>query len=251
MSTRLSLNSHAGTGAKIFDTLDVTIQALVVLALGTASVQGSVIYSFLGTGTFGTSVTTGMSITTVPEPVAFQLTTPSFLNPRSCDPIMCDPVPFSCGQLDSSTNCLVQGDSPSVGFFYRYYDTILFSASNNVEYAFNFPIGALGAPGVYSSNFVNAGTLTVAVTAVPEPTAVLLVLGGICLVFVFSPLQTHTSPPNWSGRCGPFPANSSVVPHCEATALSTNLPFQSVFLNGPVEPPLYIINVFSSTHSIR
>ena len=26
---------------------------------------------------------------------------------------------------------------------------------------------------------------------------------------------------------------------------------QSVLLNGPVEPPLYIINVFSSTHSIR
>jgi hypothetical protein len=170
--------------------LDMTMKALVVLVLGAASVQASVIYSFLGTGTFGTSVTTGMSITTDPEPVAFQLTTPSFLNPPGCSPIFCNPVSFSCGQLDSSTNCLVQGDSPSVGFFKRFTDVILFSASNNVEYAFDFPLGALGAPGVYSTDVgVNAGTLTVAATAVPEPAAVLLVLVGICLVFVISPFH--------------------------------------------------------------
>jgi hypothetical protein len=170
----------------------MTVKALVVLALGAASVRASVIYSFLGTGTFGTSVTTGMSITTDPEPVAFQLTTPSFLNPPGCTPVFCAPLSFSCGQLDSNTNCLVWGDSPSVGFFKRFNDVILFSASNNVEYAFYFPLGALGAPGVYSPNVVgvfNAGTLTVAVTEVPEPTTVLLALGGVCLVFVFSPFH--------------------------------------------------------------
>jgi hypothetical protein len=165
----------------------MTMKALVVLAFAAASVQASVIYSFLGTGTFGTSVTSGMTITTVPESVAFQLTTTSFLNPPTCSPGGCDPLSFSCDQLDSSTNCLVQGDSPSIGFFSRFNDVILFSASNNFEYAFYFPLGALGAPGVYSPNFdvFNAGTLTVAVTAVPEPTTVLLVLGGISLVFVF------------------------------------------------------------------
>jgi hypothetical protein len=167
------------------------MKALVVLALGAASVQASVIYSFLGTGTFGTSITTGMSISTVPESVAFQLTTPAFLNPPGCSPVGCNPLAFSCDQLDSSTNCL-----ESIGFFTRFNDVILFSASNNFEYAFYFPLRALGAPGVYSPNFdvFNAGTLTVAETGVPEPTTMLLVLDGICLVFVFSPFHQPIQP---------------------------------------------------------
>jgi hypothetical protein len=194
--------------------LTIVMKVVVVLALGAASVQASVIYSFLGTGTSGTSVTTGMSVTTDPEPVAFQLTTPSFLNPPGCSPLFCDPLSFSCDQLDSSTNCLVQGDSLSVGFFTRFDDVILFSASNDVQYGFSFPLGALGAPGVYSvdANAFNAGTLTVAVTAVPEPTAVLFVLGGICLVFVFSPFHRRYITSQLVWRRAPFPANSTVVP---------------------------------------
>jgi len=66
-------------------------KAIVIAMLATASLQGSMIYDFAGTGVSG-----GTS-----EPVAFQPTVPNFVNP----PAGRSAVAFSCTQLDLSTNC--------------------------------------------------------------------------------------------------------------------------------------------------
>src|SRR5882672_9072145 len=109
----------------------ITKALVVLLMLSTGSVHGSVIYSFVGTGEF-----VGIQQTPA-EPVAFQLTTPEFLNLPICRPATaCFPVTFTCAQLDSSTNCLQQAAGPGVGFFFRFNDIILFTASNNTQYDF-------------------------------------------------------------------------------------------------------------------
>jgi hypothetical protein len=147
--------------------------ALVVLMLTAASIQAGVIYDFVGTGS--------ATPFTPPEPVAFQLTVPDFVNPPLNGPF----VFFTCAQFDSSTNCAPSGEESfsnqsALGAFSA---QLGFDATNGVEYDFFFPTGAFGAPGVYSAEnggpTFNLGTLTV--TTTPEPTTMLLAVSGACL----------------------------------------------------------------------
>jgi hypothetical protein len=142
-------------------------KVFVVLTLSAASIQASVIYNFVGTGLPS-------------EPVAFQLTVPDFVNP----PLDGAFVFFTCSQFDSSINCNPLGvesfsNQSILGAFSA---QLTFDATNNTDYAFFFPTGAFGAPGVYNAETggnENPGTLTV--TQTPEPTTILLVLSGFCL----------------------------------------------------------------------
>ena len=177
------------------------MKGLVALTLSAASIPASVIYSFVGTGQF-----VGLEQTPA-EPVAFQLTVPAFLSVPGCNPGGCRPLSFTCAQLDSNTNCLLQGDSPSVGFFRRFNDVVLFAASNTIQYDFYFPLHAFEGPGVYNPDFgLNTGILTVTVTAIPEPTTILLVLSGICLCWVV--LQRHQTGKKGKAEAGFFQGSS-------------------------------------------
>ena len=154
------------------------MKGLVVLMLSAASIPASVIYSFVGTGQFGALGQTPAT------PVAFQLTVPAFLKLPDCAPGECNPLSFTCAQLDSYTNCF-QGDFPSVRLVARFSSYLLFAVSDTTSYSFPFPLHAFQSPGVYNSDFSgNVGTLTVTATAIPEPTTILLVLSGICLCWV-------------------------------------------------------------------
>jgi hypothetical protein len=161
--------------------LQSVFKALVVFTLAAASIQASVIYNFVGTGT---------AIPGPAEPVAFQLTVPTFVNPPLTNP----PNPaifvfFFCAQMDSSTNCnssiappaLGAIDFSNQGALGAFSAQIGFQAANFASYAFFFPTGAFGTPGVYTTEATvsNPGTLTV--TSIPEPSTMLLTLSGICL----------------------------------------------------------------------
>jgi hypothetical protein len=153
-----------------------------------AAYADTITYDFVGTGAaFSTP-----SSTFSPEPVGFLLTVSNFVNP----PMNGGFVLFTCGQLVSSTNCLV-GLPDAVTFSNQsvlggFSAQLTFAATNNVEYAFFFPTGAFGTPGSYNSggNNPNVGTLTVYRT--PEPTPALLILtGGVLLLLTFK---------SWQGR---------------------------------------------------
>jgi hypothetical protein len=157
-------------------------KVMVVLTLFSASVQAEVVYDFVGTGTAlppDQDPPSGLPA----EQVAFQLTVPNFLNPPlTSPPTSAIFVDFTCAQLDSSTNCSsgINFSNQSVG---GAFSAQLGFDTTYAAYAFFFPTGAFGTPGVYSSEFRpgtfdNAGTLTV--TDTPEPATMVLVLGGIC-----------------------------------------------------------------------
>ena len=153
-------------------------QVLVVLALTTGFAEASVIYDFAGTG----GAISNPFVTLPPQPVAFKLTVADFIDP----PLNIPPsfpvfVTFSCGQLDSSTNCgsafsqaiVFSNQGPS-----QFSALLDFTSNNNVSYAFDFPTAAFRTPGTYTNSpSPNTGTLTV--TLVPEPFIVLLLLAGI------------------------------------------------------------------------
>jgi MYXO-CTERM domain-containing protein len=151
-------------------------QVVVLSMLFAGSARASVIYEFSGTGvSFG------------PIQVAFRLTVPDFV-----DPPMDGASEFrSCGQLDSSTNCLpvfpggVYFSNQSAGGAYS--AQLQFNASNNAGYVFVFPTGAFGTPGTYTAHLLgpngNPGELRVVEsTDVPEPAAMsLLGLAAVLL----------------------------------------------------------------------
>ena len=148
--------------------LHTMTMAVVVLMLAAASLQAGVIYDFVGTG-----------ILPGPEPVAFQLTVPNFVNPPLNGPF----VFFTCAQFDSSTNCNPVGEESfsNQSVLGAFSAQLTFDATNDVGYGFFFPTGAFGAPGVYTADnggpTFNLGTLTV--TETPEPVTVLLALSGV------------------------------------------------------------------------
>ena len=150
----------------------VTPKAVMLFVLSAASIHASVIYNFVGTGIDN-------------EPMAFQLTVPTFVSP----PLNGAFVGFTCGQMNSSTNCDNSVPAGNSIFFARYNtpspssDYIQFDASNGSGYLIYFAINDFGATGVYTApeaglGVGNTGTLTVSQT--PEPTTLLLCLGGFC-----------------------------------------------------------------------
>lgn len=145
-------------------------KAVILLILAAASGWAGVIYTFVGTG---------LGLEGLPdEPVAFQLTVPSFIAvPGDTD------VTFSCAQLDSNTNCAEQG----TGFWddtdFPYFAVVTFFASDLRDYPFFFPAGSFDAPGVYTVmedyTTLDPGELTV--TETPEPATLLPAMSGLCL----------------------------------------------------------------------
>jgi hypothetical protein len=152
----------------------LTVLAVLVLTAATGYAD-SITYTFVGTGTAGTS----------PEPVAFQLTVPDYVNPALNGGF----EDFTCGQLDASTNCLV--GSPLATTFSNqsvlgaFSAQLTFSATNDAEYAFFFLTGAFDTPGTYTSETGlndNEGTLTV---STPEPGSAILLVAGVLLLLTF------------------------------------------------------------------
>lgn len=157
-------------------------KVLTVWAVTALSLQASVIYNFSGTGIISTEP---------PEPLAFQLTVPNFVNPPLGTPPDVEFVFFSCAQLDFFTNCDAGAGEPGGGISFAnqaqlspFSAFLSFGAVNGVGYGFTFPAGALGAPGTYQSSSSSPGTLVITATsAVPEPgTGTTCILGGICFL---------------------------------------------------------------------
>jgi hypothetical protein len=165
-----------------------TMSEVAVLLLTAVCMRANVIYEFTGTGT---------AIPSIPlpaEPVAFQLTSSSFINAPFSNTTF---LAFSCEQLDSSTNC---EDTPQGAVFFVNYDgfaIVDFAASNDSTYVFFFPAGAFTTPGTYSAYVggptYNVGTLIVT----PEPATTLLAFGGLILCGV-GKLLTKRSTNIWS-----------------------------------------------------
>jgi hypothetical protein len=162
--------------------------AVIVVMLSAASLQASVIYSFVGTGL----AVDGYA----DQPVAFQLTLPNFIP----QPGLGEGVSFTCSQLDSSTNCgpfLTSGVEFYNSQIANIQSDIAFDADDNVGYIFYFQTGAFDTPGVYNTytqSVFNPGVLTV--TQTPEPASILLALSGFLLYYtvVFMRIgQTRTS----------------------------------------------------------
>ena len=144
-----------------------TIGALAGLVLTGVFGQASVIYTFSGTGN-GSGPD---------EPVAFELTVPTFITPI---------VGFTCAQLDSSTDC--QSNAPLASIFFLNGDPftgspamVEFNATNGTNYYFDFYFGAFATPGTYATSEGNQdpGTLTVAFASVPESQTLSLVATGL------------------------------------------------------------------------
>jgi PEP-CTERM motif len=163
-------------------------KALPVLFFTAISCDAAIIYKFVGTGINGETVNSTIQVSN-PEPVAFQLTLPTFENPPNNTG-----MDFLCSQLDSSQNCGATG-LPFVGFstqnsFGAFSSQLQFDASNGLAYFFLFPTGAFATLGTSVSETGsglgirnNSGTLTVSAT--PEPTtAGFLVLGSGALLAV-------------------------------------------------------------------
>ena len=152
---------------------------LIAIALTAGLAEASVIYDFVGTG----GAISNPFVTLPPQPVGFKLTVADFINPPlAIPPTLPVFVTFSCGQLDSSTNCgalfsqAIVFSNQGSGQFSA---LMQFTSNNNVSYGFDFPAGAFRTPGTYvNSPSPNTGTLTV--TVVSEPASGLLLLGGVC-----------------------------------------------------------------------
>lgn len=151
------------------------ICALAGLVLTGVFGQASVIYTFDGTGTG----VPGLD----PEPVAFTLTVPTFINPSPGGF-----VSFTCAQLDSNTNCQSDASFPQIVFIPGLPAAadpaiVSFYATNNAGYFFRFYFGAFTTPGTYTSvtGGANPGTLTVAFApeSVPEPQTLSMVAMGL------------------------------------------------------------------------
>lgn len=168
----------------------VIARAVTLLMLTVISIQASVIYDFVGTGSPVTLPPPGGNLP--PEPLAFRLTVPNFLNPPLNSGYLFEPgnyVFFTCNQLDSNTNCGPLGSSSGSGSVQfdnnnggspgtlGYSAVLGFAAANHVDYLFYFPTGAFGASGVHTSSSGNIGTLTV--TQTPEPVTLSTVLAGL------------------------------------------------------------------------
>jgi len=146
---------------------------LFLLAFTGVSARASVVYDFAGTP-FGVSFD-----------LAFQLTTPDVVDP----PMDGGFVGFTCGQLDSSTNCGVSaGVFPGRITFSNqsvlapFSAQLTFDANDNVEYAFDFPTGAFAKSGTFQSDTsLNRNPATLTVSQNPEPATLFLSLSGICL----------------------------------------------------------------------
>jgi len=106
---------------------------LALLIFSAACTHAAEIYILAGTGN-----------SPDPEPVAFQLISSTFVNPALDGAF----VTFSCAELDSNTNCN-SADNPAITFLDTsaspagYSDVIRFAATDQVEYDFYFPTGAL------------------------------------------------------------------------------------------------------------
>jgi hypothetical protein len=133
--------------------------------IAAAAHADSIVYVFVGIDNTGQG----------PEPEAFQLTVPDFINP----PVDGEGMDFTCNQLDSSINC----SSPGVIFsdqFGAFSAQVQFDAPI-VGSIFTFPAGAFTTPGRYTNEAgTNTGTLTVQET--PEPGSLALTL---CAVLLF------------------------------------------------------------------
>jgi hypothetical protein len=150
-----------------------------LLALTAASSRADVIYNFSGAGSFPF---------TRPEPVAFQLTTPDFINIDPSGGL----APFSCGQMDSTTNCnsrvadaifFAAGNIHVFGNIIPYH-AIDFVAANSAVYSFYFQADAFDTPGVYTS-LGPSNHATLSVTETPEPNMAPIAVGAICLVGIY------------------------------------------------------------------
>jgi hypothetical protein len=173
--------------------LHAIVKSLAILTLAGASIQAEIVYDFVGTGTAGTS----------PEPVAFQLTVLDFINPPFVPLVNNMTVGFTCGQLDSSTNCATSPPGIESVIFTNRNDPSLiaivssaalqFQASNGSQYDFFFNTGAFDTPGVYTayapngqnSAAYNAGTLKVSVPEAANATLLdySLLLGALIVLF--------------------------------------------------------------------
>jgi hypothetical protein len=145
-----------------------------LLMLTAASSRADVIYDFSGTG--------AASLFHPKEPVAFQLTTPDFIDIDPSGGLAL----FSCAQMDSTTNCKAAAPGAIVFaagnihvFNYVFpYNRINFLAANNALYSFYFQADAFETPGVYTSlDPFNPGTLSV--TETPEPNMTPIALGAL------------------------------------------------------------------------
>jgi hypothetical protein len=145
---------------------------VVLMAFAAASLQGSTIYTFVGTGLPST-------------PLTFQLTVPSAVNPQLDTGFTF----FSCSQLITNANCQSaltapfgavtfsnQSNSPA-GFS----AIITFATVDNGEFVFFFPTGAFSTPGVYSADERVVGGNPATLIVSPEPTSQIEVAGALAL----------------------------------------------------------------------
>jgi hypothetical protein len=150
---------------------------VVLMAFAAVSLQGSIIYTFVGTGLPST-------------PVTFQLTLPTFVDPQLNTGFSF----YACSQMVTTANCQTslsapfgavtfsnQSNSPS-GFS----ATITFSTVDNGEFVFFFPTGSFSTPGSYTADqralVGNPATLSVS----PEPTSQIEVGGALALALFAS-----------------------------------------------------------------
>jgi hypothetical protein len=161
---------------------------LVFLLIPFGYAKADTVYSFTGIG--APVASSNLSA----EPVAFQLTVPSPINPTA----MNESFGFTFAQLDSSTN--INPNPPSTpDAIYFYYnsafpsdtDLLQLFASNGENYIFYFPSGAFDTDGIYQ-NFTdpvndpnaNIGTLDVSeISNTPEPSTWMLLLCGMVSLY--------------------------------------------------------------------
>jgi hypothetical protein len=78
-------------------------------------------------------------------------------------------------------------------------DLLRFTDTNGIVYGFFFSPGAFDAPGTYTASdyppyiISNVGTLTVTTTAVPEPSAAMLLMLGLLAMFGVAAVQSRRS----------------------------------------------------------
>jgi hypothetical protein len=114
-----------------------------------ASAKADATYDFVGTGA-AFHFSNGRVIPR--EPLGFQLTVATFLNPVSNAPLLL----FNCAQLSSSitnVDCRFPVDfGVNSGFPAGFHVGIGFDGTDGVAYGSFFPAAAFGAPGVYAAD---------------------------------------------------------------------------------------------------